>query len=201
VLESEAMTLDSELGWSAELAAGQLSLRSSEEERDYANAYDAVLELDGLRPPDAARALFGRRLADGLPERLDAVRLEGTVAFRGPLDREALERGRLRPETIWLRPSEIVWGDLRLRASGRLEVDENGVPDGTIDLEARNWRKLLQAAVEAGAVPQDAAGAIETGLGLLSSLTSDGRSLEAPLRFSDGTVFLGPIPLGDSFRF
>ncbi|MGM0584444.1 MAG: DUF2125 domain-containing protein [Pseudomonadota bacterium] len=201
VLEAEAMSLDSELGWSAGLEDGQLSLRLSEVERGRDNAYDAVLELNGFRPPETARELFGPQLAGGLPERMEIVRLDATAAFQAPLDRRAVELGRMRPETVWLRPSELRWGDLRLSAHGRLEVDDQGVPEGVIRLEAREWRKLLAAAEAAGAIPPDLVSALETGLGLLSSLTSDGRSLEAPLRFSGGMMFLGPIPLGDSFRF
>lgn len=201
VLEAGALRLDSEAGWSAAAADGQLSLRRSEAERGRDNAYDGVLELTGLRPPEALRALFGDRLADSLPERIQTLRLDATAAFRAPLDRLAVERGRMRPETVWLRPSEVRWGDLRLRVSGRLEVDEDGVPEGVLDLEAREWRKLLRAAVEAGALSREVGDALEAGLGLLSGLTSDGRSLEAPLRFAGGTVFLGPVPLGESFRF
>ena len=95
-----------------------------------------------------------------------------TAAFPRPLDAEALESGNLRPETLWLRNSTISWGDLGLSGSGRLEVAPDGTPTGEIALKADDWRQLLRAAVSAGAVPGNLEGALEAGLGLMSSLTT-----------------------------
>lgn len=206
VVKAEDLKLDGNsaatgLDWSAAVQDGQLSIRRSEEERGRANSYDGVLTLKGFRPPEGARMLFGDRLADSLPETLEQAELDATAVFRAPIDRHAVEEGNFRPETVWLRPSVIRWGELRLEAEGRLDVAEDGTPQGRITVKAADWKRLFQAAVEAGAVPQDLVGAVEAGLGLMSRLTSDGKGLEAPLRFGDGQVFLGPIPLGESFRF
>lgn len=201
ILKTRALELTSALGWTAGLDDGQLSIRDSEEVRGRANAYDGVLELKGLRPPDAWRALLGERLAADLPKTLETLRLDATAVLRRPLDLAAVEAGDLRPETVVLRDSQLRWGPLSLDGSGRLEVDEAGVPSGSIDIRAANWRRVLEAAVAAGAVPADLAGAMEAGLSLMSNLTSDGKSLEAPLRFAGGRMYLGPIPLGDAPRF
>ncbi|WP_339948131.1 DUF2125 domain-containing protein [uncultured Albimonas sp.] len=201
ILEMHDLEMVSGLGWKAGIANGQLSLRASEEERGRENAYDGVLDIEGLLPPDAWRAALGERLARDLPERVEEAKIVATAVFRRPLDRLAVEAGSLRPETVWLRPSVVTWGPLSIAASGRLEVDEAGVPEGTIDLKVSNWKRVLEAAVAAGAVPGDLAGALKAGLQLMSNLTSDGKGLEAPLRFAGGNVFLGPIPLGEAPRF
>lgn len=201
ILEMHDLDLASGLGWKAGVKEGQLSIRSSEEERGRDNAYDGVLEIRGLLPPDFWRQALGPRLARELPERMEEAKIVATAVFRRPLDRHAVESGSMRPQTIWLRPSSAVWGPLSVQGSGRLEVDEKGVPDGTIDLKVSNWKRLLEAAIAAGAVPSDLAGALEAGLQLMSNLTSDGKGLEAPLRFAGGNMFLGPIPLGESPRF
>ena len=201
IVEMHDLELVSGLGWRAGIEDGQLSLRASEEVRGRENAYDGVLDVRGLLPPDAWRAALGERLARELPERVEEAKLVATAVFRRPLDREAVESGSMRPETLWIRPSAIRWGPLSAEASGRLEVDEAGVPEGTLDLKVSNWKRLLEAAVAAGAVPQDLAGAVQAGLQLMSNLTSDGKGLEAPLRFAGGQVFLGPIPLGEAPRF
>ncbi|MEC9434628.1 MAG: DUF2125 domain-containing protein [Pseudomonadota bacterium] len=201
ILKARELEIASGLGWTAGMEDGQLSIRDSEEVRGRANAYDGVLEIHGLRPPAAWRDLLGPKLAADLPKTLETLRLDATAVLRRPLDRAAVEAGDLRPETVVLRASELRWGPLSLDASGRLEVDEAGVPSGAIDLRAADWRRFLEAAVAAGAVPADLAGALEAGLSLMSSLTSDGRGLEAPLRFAGGRMFLGPIPLGEAPRF
>ncbi len=201
ILEMQALEMRSGLGWRAGVESGQLSIRASEEVRGRENAYDGVLDIRGLLPPDAWRAALGERLAAELPERFEEAKIVATAVFRQPLDREAVEAGVMRPETLWLRPSVITWGPLSVAASGRLEVDEAGVPEGVIDLEVSNWKRVLEAAIAAGAIPADLAGAVQMGLQLMSNLTSDGKSLAAPLRFAGGNAFLGPIPLGEAPRF
>ena len=201
ILKARELELTSGLGWSAGMEDGQLSIRDSQEVRGRPNAYDGVLEIKALRPPEAWRALLGPKLAADLPATMETLRLDATAVLRRPLDRAAVEEGDLRPETVVLRDSRLRWGPLGLDFSGRLEVDEAGVPAGAIDVRAEDWRRLLEAAVAAGAVPADLAGALEAGLSLMSNLTSDGKGLEAPLRFSGGRMFLGPIPLGDAPRF
>ena len=200
VVEAEGLALRSDQGWEAGLARGQLSVRRSEVERGRANAYDAVLEGSGLRPPEAWRDLFGRGLGEGLPDEAGRLRLDLTAAMAAPLDRRAVETSDFRAESIWLRPSVLEWGPLRLEARGRLDMDEFGRPSGRINLTARNWRAMLDAAVAAGALDANLAEALRSGLGLLALLSADRESLEAPLRFSEGMMFLGPVPLGQAPR-
>lgn len=200
VVEIDGLELRSDAGWAAGLGSGQLSVRLSETERGRANAYDAVLEGTGLRPPPGLRRLFGRDFAESLPPAMERVRVDLTAAFPRPLDRHAVEESALRPETVWLRGSEIAWGDLRLEARGRLDLDAEGVPSGSIDLRAENWEAMLDAGLAAGALDAGLAEALKAGLGMLALLSGDRRSLEAPLRFQDGWMFLGPVPLGEAPR-
>ncbi len=198
VVELKGVDLASEHGWRAALADGQLSVRRSEEQRGREDAYDAVLEGSGLRPPEALRELLGG--GAGLPEAIDKLRVDLTAAFGAPLDRHAVEGPQPPLQAVWLRPSEFVWGALTLEASGRVDVDPDGVPQGKLDLRAQNWRAMLDAAVAAGAIDDALAGTLRSGLELLAMLSADGESLEAPLRFERGMMFLGPIPLGAAPR-
>ncbi|MEO0681099.1 MAG: DUF2125 domain-containing protein [Pseudomonadota bacterium] len=203
VLEAETLELSGEgLGsWTAGLARGQLSLRRAEEERGRENAYDIVLDGAGLRPPEALTALFSDAAGEGLPAAVEEVSLDATAAFARPLDRVALEKSDFRPEMIRLRRSIIRWGPLRIVGSGRVEIDAEGVPEGEIALEIREWRALLAAARSTGALDGGAAAALETGLGLIAAFSGQNGALEAPLRFSGGQTWLGPIPIGPSPRF
>lgn len=203
VLEAEALELagDAAAPWTAGLAQGQLALRRSEEERGRDNAYDVSLQAGGLRPPEALAQLFGAAAEEGLPETLQTLDLDATVAFAEPLDRRALEQSDLRLQVLWLRGAEAAWGPLRLQGSGRLDIDPEGVPEGRIDVEAREWRALLAAARAGGALSPEIAAALEAGLGLIAAISSSDGALSAPLRFSGGGMFLGPIPLGPAPRF
>ncbi len=198
VMELARVDLISDLGWTAALDRGQLSVRRSAEERGRANAYDAVLEGAGLRPPSALRDLLGG--GAGLPEAVDDLRVDLTAAFDAPIDRRAAEGAAPALETLWLRSSRFVWGALTLEASGRLDIDAAGVPDGKLSLRARNWRALLEAAVASGAVERGAADTLRSGLELLSMLSSEPDALEAPLRFANGLMFIGPVPIGQAPR-
>jgi hypothetical protein len=198
VAELKGVRLASELGWSASLADGQLSVRRSEEQRGRDNAYDAVLDGTGLRPPEALRDLLGG--GGGLPETIDRLRLDLTAAFGAPLDRHAVEGPHPPLQAVWLRPSEFIWGEVTLEAEGRIDLDAEGVPKGRFDLRAQNWRAMLDAAVAAGAIDPSMAGTLRSGLELIAMFSGDGESLEAPLRFESGMMFLGPVPLGAAPR-
>lgn len=201
VVEAQALELAGDGGWSAGLADGQLALRRSEEERGRDNAYDLSLQAEGLRPPEALARLVGGAAGRGLPATLDTVLLDATVALAEPLDRRAVEQSDFRLQVLWLRKAQAAWGPLRLQGSGRLDIDAEGVPEGRIKVEAREWRALLAAARDSGALRPDMASALEAGLGLIAAISSSDGALTAPLRFSGGGMFLGPIPLGPAPRF
>jgi len=83
-----------------------------------------------------------------------------------------------------------------VRMAGALDIDAQGQPTGEIALNARNWREMLALAVNAGAIPAEAASAAELGLGFLAALSGAENSLDAPLSFKGGRTYLGPIPIG-----
>lgn len=153
--------------------------------------YRVGLSLDGLAPPEPPRRL---------PQTLDALRLDATVAFTAPLDAAAIAEARPQPVRIELDAAEAVWGRLVLRAAGRLDVGASGLPEGRIDIRAENWRAILDLARESGALPGGLADNLESGLALLARLSGNPETLDVPLDFTNGRVQLGPIPLGPAPR-
>ncbi|MBY6139129.1 DUF2125 domain-containing protein [Leisingera daeponensis] len=150
----------------------------------------------------APRAAWRRLLAASapLPERFDTLMLEMAVAFDAPWDRSALEQKRPQPRRIDLKLADARWGDLRLKAAGKLTVDEAGLPAGEIALQAENWRGLVLMAERSGALPPSLRGTVERVLGLLAEASGNPNNLDITLGFADGYVTLGPLPLGHAPR-
>ncbi|QGX97376.1 DUF2125 domain-containing protein [Roseovarius faecimaris] len=156
--------------------------------------YRLGLAADGFAPALRWRTQIDPR--GTLPETLDALTVDMTVTFDAPWDRFAIERARPQPRKIKLRLAEARWGQLELLVAGDLSVDEAGMPTGRLTVKARNWRDILDLGVASGAVPEGLAGSLRDGLGLLSQLAGNPNTLDLPLEFARGRVFLGPVPIG-----
>lgn len=191
----ENARLSSTAGWKAAANSVNAAIR---ETVGIDQTYDIGLEADTVTPGDALRDLLD---ADGsLPDIIEAVRVDLEVGFARNLDIRAIEQDRPDITKLNIDSSSGTWGELQLRAKGALNVDAQGRPTGEVAVNARNWREMLALAVNAGALPAEAAGAAELGLGFLASLSGAENSLDAPLSFKDGRTYLGPIPIGEAPR-
>jgi hypothetical protein len=182
-----------------------------------------ALSIEGIGETRAARALVALRAAEGVPARyeldfeiteaaadphlvaalpeqsalphhLQTVRLELAVDLDAPLDRHAGARPP-RPVAVDLRAAEIVWGDVRFLAEGRLGVDAAGFLEGEIRLDVRDWPRALAVAETAGWIAPNAARTWERILTFFSNPKETGRFVQ-PLVLADGQMSLGAIRLG-----
>ncbi|MEM6577577.1 MAG: DUF2125 domain-containing protein [Pseudomonadota bacterium] len=156
--------------------------------------YKIRLGADGFAP-----ALDWRSRIDpggSLPDTLDALSANMQVTFSAPWDLDAIEQARPQPREIDIRLAEARWGRLELQMAGALKVDASGKPDGEITIKARNWREILRLSVESGALPAGLSRTIEDGLSLVAQLAGNPQTLDIPLNFRNGRVFLGPVPVG-----
>jgi hypothetical protein len=87
-----------------------------------------------------------------------------------------------------------------LRAAGELEVDASGIPEGDLSIRAENWRDMIDMAVNAGLLPERMRGTAEGLLDVVAGLSGDPEVIDAELGFSNGRMFLGPLPLGRAPR-
>ena len=159
-----------------------------------ASTYRLGLSADGLAP-----SLPWRKMVDPngtLPETLDALNADLTIEFDKPWDRSAIEDARPQPREISVKLAEARWGRLELQAAGKVTVDAAGIPTGEITIKARNWREILELAVNSGTIPSGFAETLEDGLSLISQLAGNPKTLDVPLDFADGYVKLGPVPIG-----
>jgi hypothetical protein len=200
VLEGEGIDLSlagpQAEGWTASAATALVALREAEAPapQDGPHAYDVALTATDLRLPAEIREMLG--LGDGLPEAAELFEIDATASFAAPLDLDALEGGGPQLTALRLRPSQLVWGPLGLRATGRVTVDAVGYPEGEVTLRAENWRAALEAAISTGAVAANMADAVRGGMELIAFLAAKGDGLEAPLRFQNRRMYLGPVPIG-----
>ena len=156
--------------------------------------YRFTVNADGLVPPLPA----GLAVNTPLPDHLDTLRGDITVAFSRPWDITAISASRPQPTHIDLKLAEAKWGGLELQFAGTLDVDAAGQPSGKITVKARNWRDIVQLAVGLGWLPSGLAKRLEQGLSLASGLSGNAETLDIPLSFGGGLVSLGPIPIGPS---
>lgn len=191
----DAVALRSSAGWTATAERLLFALRRSGagEAR-----YQVGVEADGIAPAPELLALLDPVAA--LPDRVETLRLDATIAFDRPWDRAALEVGRPQPREVRLTDLHARWGEIELRAGGALTVDAAGIPEGRIEVQARNWREVLRIAVATGALPGAFAPALERGLEALAGLSGRDETLDLPLDFEGGRVSLGPLPLGPAPR-
>jgi len=185
-------------GWRATAARVETHLRAAARPDAPADAYDAFFAFEALAPPEALR----RRVdpAGRLPAAAESLRIDAELALDRPLDRFALEQAPPQARAIVLRAAEARWGPLALRASGSLRADARGYAEGSLDLTAENWRAMLRAAAQAGALSEDLARLLEGGLGFVAALSGDDDTLSAPLTFADGRARIGPVTLGRAPR-
>jgi len=183
-------------GQSALMSAKSLQLGMRQ--TDSAERYQLLISVTDFAPGAAVRRVLAA--SDSLPDSFETLVLDMEVTFDTRWDRTALELRRPQPRHIVLNLADAHWGELQLKATGTLEVDEAGLPTGEIFLKVKNWRQLLVMAEDAGALPARARDGVERVLALFAGLGGNPRDLDTQLNIRDGYVALGPIPLGPAPR-
>ncbi|MCF6234027.1 MAG: DUF2125 domain-containing protein [Rhodobacteraceae bacterium] len=178
------------------MSAASLVLAMVQQEKP--DTYQFEVEAEGFAPGARLRRLIGS--AQSLPDYFKTLKLDMKVTFDQVWDRAALEQRRPQPVRIDLRLAELHWGNLRLLAAGKLEVDDQGIPKGAITIKVENWRDMLDMARASGAVPEQLYKTAERGLKMLASFGGNPKALDVQFNFADGFVALGPFPIGPAPR-
>jgi len=194
-IELDNFGLASDLGWSAQVEKGRFATRQTTARE---NAHDIYFEATGVQPSVAFRSRLDP--AGLLPKTVTTLKLDTTVDFDAPWDRFAIERRRPQITALKVNDLTATWGKLDLRAAGKLTVSPDGQLNGQIMVRARNWREMLAVAVDAGLVARTISGTLENALAFMAGASGDPDMLEAPLKFRNGSLSFGPIPLGPAPR-
>lgn len=185
----------STLGWETHLAQGRVDMIR---QADTDATYSIVFEATDLTPPaDVARLIDP---ASVMPDAIPLVLSDALVTFDKPWDLSAIEVARPQPTRIDLAEARAEWGDLMIRLSGAVDVDDQGRGTGQVTIRAQNWPAMLDMAERGGVLGNGARQSVETALGFLASLTGRREDLDVTLRLDQGFMFLGPLPIGEGPR-
>lgn len=188
---ADEFALQSDAGWTAKSADGQLALRQTPAAT---NSYDVSFEAHLLEP--ASQILNVLDPANILPDHLQVLKIDATGVFDAPWDRHAVEHKRPQLRQLNLNLAQATWGDLDLRLAGNLSIDTVGAPTGTITVNAKNWREMLNIAMASGILPKEYGPMLESGLNAIAGMSGNSSAIEAPISFKNGRIWLGFIPLG-----
>ncbi|MEO1557288.1 MAG: DUF2125 domain-containing protein [Pseudomonadota bacterium] len=160
--------------------------------------YDFVARADTFTPGDATRARL--RLPDTFPRAFDSLTLQARVTFDRAWDRRALDTVRPQPRQITLHLAEAKWGDLNLSFAANLSVSAEGIPDGTMSIQAENWRTMLDFAQASGTLPPAFRDQADRILQVLAGASGNPDTLDVDLTLRDGAIYLGFLPIAPAPR-
>lgn len=185
------LEIRSTAGWDMALREADLTIETADSADD---RYAVTLVASEMQAPEAIR----RRLdpAGVLPERIERLTVDATVAFDAPWDLAAIEVGRPQPTQLQINDMTATWGDMLFRATGVLDVTPGGVPEGDLAVRAENWRAMVELAANAGVVPARLRTTAEAMLEVLAGMNGSAENIDATLSFSNGRMFIGPLPIG-----
>ena len=185
------LSVHSTLDWQMDLEAARLNVTRRADE---VAVYDLDFEASSLIPPAPLR----HRLDPGslLPEAIDLATARAVVGFDAPWNMDAIEVARPQITTLSIDEINATWGDMLFRTSGNLTVTPGGVPEGELSIRAENWRAMVDLAENSGLLPSRLRPTAEAMLSVLAGMNGREEDIDATLSFSNGRVFVGPLPIG-----
>lgn len=195
VFVARDLALDAGAGRSIALTEARLASAATDAAR---RVHHIGAELLGLTLSPALRAVADPEATQ--PDRLDWLRLDGRLTLDRPLDRRAGAAPPV-PQALDLQEVSLRWGEASLRAGGLLERGADGRLQGRIEIDARQWRKVLALAVAAGLVPPELAPTYAAALEKIAEASGSAEGdLRVPLVLSGGWITLGALPIGRAPR-
>jgi len=192
--EVDGLDIRARSGWDAQ--AGRVKADIAERVND--DGYAIALEAENVLMPEPWMARIDPTGMAG--RQLDRMTFDGSAVFDTPLDRHLIEDGRLALRAATIRSADLQWGQMRLKATGTIKVDDRGYPDGEIDLTMLQWREIIAMARRSGAIGPEIAEGLTAALELVALIGGNRDELEATLKFEDGEVWIGPVSIGQAWR-
>ncbi|MBY4895081.1 DUF2125 domain-containing protein [Rhodobacteraceae bacterium N5(2021)] len=190
-VDTGPLQVSSSDGWQTQWEQGSLILTRV---ADTETTYDIMALATAMTPPEAWRTRLDP--AGVLPAIMERAEVQVTATFDAPWDMDAIEVARPQFTALQIDEVSMRWGDMLFRATGTLDVTAGGVPEGELAVRAENWRAMVDLASNAGVVPERLRGTAEAMLEVLAGLSGSEENIDATLSFSNGRVFIGPLPIG-----
>ncbi len=198
IIELDAVALASTRGWTAGLSSGQLAFRRSAPDTAPDFGYDFSLTGRSLTLPEPLKRAIDP--SDLLPPTLATADVRLTPVFDAEWNLAAVEGRKPRLITLNIDNVKLAWGNVELGLQGRVDRDDRGYAEGSVNVIARNWQDMLKLAVESGMVSENLAGTLGSALGFLAQGTGETDLLDITLTMERGFTRVGPIPIGPAPR-
>ncbi|MEM6487922.1 MAG: DUF2125 domain-containing protein [Pseudomonadota bacterium] len=196
-VEADDLRLAATAGWQTGAERVRMAVTRRTDDSAPDNTYDIRLQAQGVSLP----GFLGRALtpADAAEPPLGVLDATGMVVTDRPVDRDALERGDIGAETVVVRRGTLTYGRIAFLVDGRLDADAAGFAEGSVDIEARDWKRLLEGLVASGTLNPNVAEGIRGALRIVT-LFNSGDDLALTLSFAEGRTLLGPVAIGEAPR-
>lgn len=196
-LHSGAMTLDGAALANGVKVSAELGRLGGDSPQRAIAAYDLDIDLGALD----ANLLTPELDLPGLL----ALQARGRVWLdRAPSPWTLQPGARPLPVGFRIDDGALTLGKVTAHITGRVQADAEGRAEGELTLSTTDLKPLLQAAANAGLIPKQAVVLAETVAKSLGNRAgapepaadATGPELRLPLKFADGKMHLGPLPLG-----
>lgn len=187
-------TVQSDFGWQIGLDRALASF-TAEPETD--TTYNLDIDAADLT---LAEPLIAQIAPDaGLSNTVARLVVDSTVTLDKALNRFAFDGSEAQPvvEQIVLTGLDLNWGDIALNATGTLDIDAQGIPDGRVTFKTAQWQLIIDILVAAGAIDPSIAPTLAN---VASAMAQGDGMLELPVTFQSGFMSMGLIPLGPAPR-
>ena len=185
------LTVRGQLGWNA--SAQTLSLNVAERAEDLGppNSYELTAEAVALNLP---KQIVEQIDPTGwLKPKVDRFTVKAHGSFEEPLGRASFETGEAILTAATIREAGFQWGAMKLVLTGQFRVDYRGYPEGTLDIEAHEWRQMIRLAVRSDIIDHGTGKTITKAIEFVNALAGGRDELRAPLKLRDGKIRLGTI--------
>jgi hypothetical protein len=187
-IEGEAVALD--IPQIGDAVIGMLNGALYQDENN-PTSYRLGLELtDVSAPRGLISGIGGSSIINGDIER---IQLSAKLEFDHELVRLALNGGQSpRLISASIQPSKIVWAGSELAVSGLISEGQNGLIEGQLRFDVKNWQPLYEVFKQASSLSTTELITLKRAL----DGASGGGALEFTLDFTDGNTMIGPIAIG-----
>ncbi|MFP7672099.1 DUF2125 domain-containing protein [Marivita sp. S0852] len=154
-------------------------------------SYRIAISVDGI-------AVSNPRVSGEMaPDALASLRSDIRLDLTKPLTLDGPSSDSPQPTYFATSRSAINYGAVTFKVNADADIDARGRASGEVSLEADNWRDALNAARDSGDLPPALTEAVIELLSMLSGFGGARDALDITLGLTDGTVFLGPLPIGE----
>lgn len=184
-LVAEGLTVEQEGADSLSMARLELATQALEGDAQYGFAL-------------SAEDVSAQSLIAGLPDEFSllSASVSGGILTSSPLDTSITEAGLPAIRAVRVSTGTVRWGPSTIGAAGQINFNDDGLPEGVIELTVTNWRPLYQLAKSRNVVDPELDEFFTDALNQLEAQSEIPHAIKLPLSIRDGIISYGALRLG-----